>query len=208
MSRRSRRIRANRAHRNVDLAEILTWIDKANTPKGGWDYAAPIDIEIAREKIRVAKKVAERVYNLNNTQSNFQRRPDGELSAGERRRIFQEGYTAANEALQDRQAELQAYHQRLEAEARRLREEPRAMQMATAQQLDRARMQGYAQGVVAGRALANQERIQPQVPAAEISAIRKKMQDDMLEQCRVISESNPSMAPGVNAVRHRIRKID
>lgn len=39
------------------------------------------------------------------------------------------------------------------------------------------------------------------------SSIRKKMVDQMVEQCRVIAESNPQMAPGVNAVRHMIKKI-
>lgn len=39
------------------------------------------------------------------------------------------------------------------------------------------------------------------------SSIRKKMVDEMVEQCRVISESNPQMAPGVKAVRHMIKKL-
>jgi len=207
MGRRQRRIRANRQRRNVDLTEIFDWIEKANRPRGGWEYADSIETEIAREKIRVAKKVAERVYNLQNTTNNFQRRQDGEISSREKRRIFQEGFDAANQQVASRHAELDAMQQRLREEARRLREEPKQMQMATARQLEHARMQGYAQGVVAGRALARQEQTQPQVGPAEIAAIRKKMQDDMLEQCRVISESNPNMAPGVNAVRHRIRKL-
>ena len=38
-------------------------------------------------------------------------------------------------------------------------------------------------------------------------AVRSRIRDEMLEQCRVIAESNPNMAPGVNAVRHRIKKI-
>lgn len=207
MSRKRRRIRANRAKRRVDLGEVYAWIEESNKPRGGWDYADPIEVEIAREKIRIAKKVAQRVYNLQNTASNFQRRPDGEISPAERRKIFQDGYRAANQDVVRQRAELNAMQRRLEAEARRLREEPRQMQMATAAQLENARMQGYAQGVVAGRALARQEYQKPQVGAAEVEAIRKKMQDDMLEQCRVISESNPNMAPGVNAVRHRIKKL-
>jgi hypothetical protein len=207
MSRKRRRIKANRSRRNVDLAEIFQWIESANIPKGGWDYADRIDVEIAREKIRVAKKVAERVYNLQNTTDNFNRRPDGGVSPQEKRRIFQEGYRAASAAVEDRRAELDAYQRRLESEAERLRHEPRQMQMASPQQLEHARMRGYAQGVVAGRALAAQEVQHPQVPAAEIASIRQKMRDDMLEQCRVISESNPGMSPGVNAVRHLVKKL-
>jgi len=42
---------------------------------------------------------------------------------------------------------------------------------------------------------------------ADEASIRKKMIDEMVEQCRVISESNPNMASGVNAVRHRIKKL-
>ena len=205
MGRKQRRIRANRVHRNVDLADVFQWIESANVPKRGWEYASPIDVEIAKEKIYVAKKVAERVYNLQNTSANFQRRPEAEISPQEKRRIFQDGYAAANAASEHRQAELDAYQQRLEHEAQRLRQEPRQIQMATAQQLEQARMRGYAQGVVAGRALAQPA---PQVPVAEIAALRQKMRDDLLEQCRVISESNPGMAPGVNAVRHMVRKLN
>jgi hypothetical protein len=201
---RKRRIRANRAYRNVDLAEVFQWIDSANIPKGGWNYASPIDIEIAREKIRVAKKVAERVYNLKNTDANFSRRPDAEVSILEKRRIFQEGFSAASAAVDARRAELDAYQQHLSNEALRLQREPRQIQMATAQQLEQARMRGYAQGVVAGRSLAAQAQ---QPPVTDVSALRQKMRDDILEQCRVISESNPGMAPGVNAVRHLVRKL-
>ena len=39
------------------------------------------------------------------------------------------------------------------------------------------------------------------------SSIRKKLVDEMVEQCRIIAESNPAMAPGVNAVRHRLKKL-
>jgi hypothetical protein len=194
----------SRRRRNVDLSEIFQWIESANMPKGGWDYADPIDIEIAREKIRVAKKVAERVYRL---QSTAEHKPDGGVSIQEKRRIFQEGYSAANAAVENRRAELDAYQHRLEQEAYRIQQEPRQMQVASPQQLENARMRGYAQGVVAGRALAAQEVRQPQVPATEIAAIRQKMRDDLLDQCRVISESNPSMASGVNAVRHMVKKL-
>jgi len=33
------------------------------------------------------------------------------------------------------------------------------------------------------------------------------MIDKMVEECRVIAESNPSMAPAAKAIRHRIKKI-
>lgn len=44
-------------------------------------------------------------------------------------------------------------------------------------------------------------------PVPSESAIKKKLVDQMIEECRVIAESNPNMAPGVNAVRHRIKKL-
>lgn len=204
MGRKQRRIRANRSRRNVDLAEIFQWIETANIPSGGWDYADDLDIEIAREKIKVAKQVAERVYNLQNTSENFRRRPDGGVSTRDKRRIFQEGYNAATASVESQRNELNAYRHRLDMQAQRQRHEPQQMQVATAQQLEQARMRGYAQGVVAGKALVNQA---PQVPAAEIAAIRQKMRDDLVEQCRVISESNPGMSPGVNAVRHLVKKL-
>jgi len=62
--------------------------------------------------------------------------------------------------------------------------------------VEAARARGYQEGRAARSAAVPNE-----------SAIRKKLIDEMVEQCRVISESNPNMAPGVNAVRHRIKKL-
>jgi hypothetical protein len=205
MSRKRRRIRANRARRNIDLAEIFQWIEQSNMPKGGWDFADPISVQIAHEKIRIAKKVAERVYNLQHAEANFRTRQDGRISNQEKRRVYKEAYEAANRELEKERQEIEIRKRELEAEARR---GPQYIEMATAAQIERARMDGYAQGVVAGRALAAQEAAAPRSPRPEdIASIRDKMQKEMLEQCRVIAESNPSMAPGVNAVRHRIRKL-
>ncbi len=208
MSRKRRRIRANRARRSIDLAEIFQWIEQANTPNGGWDFADPVSRQVAHEKIRVAKKVAERVYNLQHTSANFRERPDGQVSQNERRRAYRDGYRAANSEFEKERQALEARRREVELQAQQFRHEPNHMQMATAEQLERARMQGYAQGVVAGRALAAQEVARPHAPRPEdVARVRKEMQDAMLEECRVIAESNPNMAPGVNAVRHRIRKL-
>ena len=200
MSRKRRRIRANRARRMVDLDEVYAWIERINTPPGGWRSATPVEAEIAKEKIYVAKKAANRVYNLQNTHANFQRAPGG-ITPQQRQQIYREGYNAAEAAYQERVQELQ----RREAALQR---RPQQHMMATAQQLERARMDGYAQGIVAGRALARQEQLAANQPRPEdIARIRQEMREAMLEECRVISESNPNMAPGVNAVRHRIRKL-
>jgi hypothetical protein len=62
--------------------------------------------------------------------------------------------------------------------------------------VEAARQRGFEEG-----------RISTSTGAANEGQIRGKAIDDMLEQCRVISESNPSMSPGVNAVRHMIKKL-
>lgn len=60
--------------------------------------------------------------------------------------------------------------------------------------LEAARARGYESG-------------RKSAPASDESSIRKKIVDQMIEECRVISESNPNMKPGVNAVKHRIKKL-
>lgn len=47
------------------------------------------------------------------------------------------------------------------------------------------------------------------IPNVDEASVRKKLIDEMLQEVRVISESNPNMAPGpfVNAVRHRVKKL-
>lgn len=201
MSRKRRRIRANRARRVVDLNEVYEWIEKSNTPPGGWQNASPFEAEIAKQKIYFAKRAANRVYNLQNSQLNFQRPVSDKINHQQRRKIYQEGYTAAEEEYRARMQELQ----RREAALQR---RPPQHVMPSPQELERARMDGYAQGVVAGRNLAQQE-FRPSGPSPqEMARVRQEMREAMLEECRVIAESNPNMAPGVNAVRHRIRKID
>ncbi len=206
MIRRGRSLRGHRARRKIELAEIYEWIEKINTPKGGWQRASRLDAEIAKEKISIAKKVAAKVYNLQNEDANARRRPEP-VTPRQRQTIYQEGYSAARSEFYENAAELDDYRRRLDMEAVMMRREVHPTAMADPQQLERARMNGYAQGVIAGRAMAQQELAGQQVRPEEIVRIRKEMQDAMLEECRVISESNPSMSPGVNAVRHRIRKL-
>lgn len=200
MSRKRRRIRANRARRMVDLDQVYAWIERSNTPRGGWHNATPAEAEIAKQKIHFAKKAANRVYNLQNTQSNFQRQPAESITPQQRRQIYQEGYTAAEE-------EYTAKIQELRRREAALQRRPPQHVMPSPQELERARMDGYAQGVLAGRSLAQQEFKASGPNPQEMAQVRQEMREAMLEECRVIAESNPNMAPGVNAVRHRIRKI-
>ena len=62
--------------------------------------------------------------------------------------------------------------------------------------VEKARQRGFAEGKSAGSG----------IPNVDEARIRRKQLDEMLEDCRTIAESNPSMAPAVNAVRHMIKK--
>lgn len=74
---------------------------------------------------------------------------------------------------------------------------PRGSQFTYAD-VENARRRGFEEGRSATT--------QGGIPRVDESAMRRKIVDEMLEDCRVIAESNPNMAPGVNAVRHRIKK--
>jgi len=71
--------------------------------------------------------------------------------------------------------------------------------------VNNARREGFSEGVFTGRAQARASQKARGGTAEDFD--REKAIDEMLDQCRIISESNPSMAPGVNAVRHRIKKL-
>jgi hypothetical protein len=97
------------------------------------------------------------------------------------RRIFEQGYERGhNEGLQQA-------HQWAAQKAR---------QAAMA-----ARNEWYQRGLREGRASA------PTPPAPDNKALRKKYMDEVLDQCHIIAESNPQMKPGVNAVRHMVKKL-
>lgn len=64
--------------------------------------------------------------------------------------------------------------------------------------LELARQRGFDDGYAAGRA---------KVAGEGDSATRNTVLGEVLHECDVISQSNPNMAPGVNAVRHRVKKL-
>ncbi len=72
----------------------------------------------------------------------------------------------------------------------------------TQRDVEHARMQGFREGLTRGHdgAASSQSR-------QSNSEARAEVIDEVLEKCRVISESNPQMAPGVNAVRHLVKKL-
>ena len=55
---------------------------------------------------------------------------------------------------------------------------------------------GYNLGLAAGQAR-----------SIDQVSVRNKALDEALEQCNIIAQSNPNMAPGVNAVRRQINKL-
>lgn len=65
---------------------------------------------------------------------------------------------------------------------------------------------GYRLGVQAGQAQGQAQR--PAQPATKVTdELRQMMIDKVMDECRVIGESNPQMEAGMKAVRHRIKKI-
>lgn len=65
--------------------------------------------------------------------------------------------------------------------------------------LQRARQQGYEEGRRAAGGIPNVDKVE----------VRKKAIEDVMSEVRVISESNPNMAPGpfLKALKHRVKKL-
>lgn len=69
--------------------------------------------------------------------------------------------------------------------------------------VEKARRRGYEEGKSSAR------RSRSGIPNVDEASVRKKAIDDMLENCRVIAESNPNMTSDafMKAVRQRSKKI-
>lgn len=65
--------------------------------------------------------------------------------------------------------------------------------------LEQARQRGFDDGYQAGCAKTSN--------IGNASSAHNAALDKVLQECEVIAQSNPNMAPGVNAVRHRVRKL-
>ena len=65
-----------------------------------------------------------------------------------------------------------------------------------------AKTEGYQRGLRDGRASAAVV-----APPVDARAIRTKLLDEVLQECKVIGDSAPPMNPAMNALRHRIKKI-
>lgn len=111
-----------------------------------------------------------------------------------REQIFHEAYQdAMHQMEQKHQHQLALAHQQAYVQA----------QTALQHDLMRAKNAAFQRGFQAGRLSAPQPTITP----VNMAAVRQQMIDEMLNECKVIGESNPNMKPGVNAVRHRIKKL-
>lgn len=104
------------------------------------------------------------------------------LDQGAQKRIFDEGYD------QGRGVALREAHQWAAQSAHRAA-------MA-------AKTEWYQRGLREGRAAPALA-----APKADESAIRSKVLDQVLQECKVIGDSAPPMNPAMNALRHRIKKI-
>lgn len=72
--------------------------------------------------------------------------------------------------------------------------------------VETARRSGFQEGVFVGRA---QAKASEKVRRGEPEQFdRKKLINEMYDQCTVIAESNPSMASGAKAVRRMIKKLE
>lgn len=60
--------------------------------------------------------------------------------------------------------------------------------------------EAFQRGLQQGRASA------PQSQPVDNAALRQSYYDEVLTDCRVIGESNPQMNPGMNALRHLLKK--
>ena len=88
-------------------------------------------------------------------------------------------------------------------------------------QIDEARLVGLHEGMARGRMISAasappprpQERRRapppPRTPPPSRAPERTKasLMEEVMAECRIISESNPSMKPAINALKHRLKKI-
>jgi len=102
------------------------------------------------------------------------------------------------------------------------REESTALALQTAQvslraKLEEAEARGFQRGLASSRARTRpyerpRERTRtharPSPPPPASPRGRAQILSEVEAQCRIISESNPSMTPAINALRHRLKKLE
>jgi hypothetical protein len=163
------------------LRELFDQIDRQYTPINGWCNRHPCpSCDYGRARIEAAKHAALEAYQLD--VEDF----EDELAEDEGQQIYDQGYIDGRQRTLD--------------EARRIA----TQQVSRATSM--ARQAGYKDGFRAGLAAAPRHSAPPPAAPAAGSQSQKQFYDTVLEECRVIGESNPQMNPAMNALRHRLKK--
>lgn len=195
LSRRGER----RVNRRDALEEIFEWIEGTNSPSCGWcGHPRCFECQAAHQRIRLAKSSAERAYEVG-------KRSNGHASNPEPRAHHQpyELESAYQTGYQEASHHHAAERARMQAEIAHVSRQLGAGRAPDPVMLEQARMQGYVAGVNAGRAM---HQPMPQAAASNPAEIRRKVIEDVLNDCNVIGESNPNMKPAMAALRHRVKK--
>lgn len=144
-------------------------------------------------------------------QQHHQPQPYPYLTPETEERIYQRGFHDANLQHVAERARWQQERAALERQ-KALQGEFSKHDMDTARQASynqgytKGHNTGYRLGIQAGQAQGRAQK--PAQPAARVTdEVRQMMIDRVMDECRVIGESNPQMEAGMKAVRHRIKKI-
>lgn len=177
MGRRSRRLRRQYEQ---DLNDLYVNIEE-NAPQH------------AQNPVAFAKWAAGHAHAIGRRRP-LSHDPYQEMDPGAFKEIYQAGY---EHGIRDGHHEIDQLQQQLQ-QARQLGASP--------QEIDRAHARGYIAGVQEGRRLAA---IQPQQNAnfKPPDQVKRELLEQVYDKCKIISESNPNMAPGVKAVERMIKKI-
>lgn len=166
------------ANHQKQLQKLYLEIEQHYMPNKGWcDAEWCTACARAELQVEAAKEAAAKGFSLN--------QPTKAVQPADRavqRQIFERGYDKGRDVA------LQEAHQWAAQSAQRA-------EVA-------AKSKWYQKGLREGRQMAQLARA-----SADPKAARGKLMDQVLQECRVIGESNPQMNPAMNALRHRLKKI-
>jgi len=168
------------ADNQKQLKELYKEIEQHYAPERGWcDDAYCTACERAEAQVEAAKDAARKGFYLNKKKA-------GGANEAQERRIYESGYDKG------RNVALQEAHQWAAQSAQRA-------EMA-------AKNKWYQKGLREGHEMAKRAISAP--AAVDPKQAKKQLMDQVLQECRVIGESNPQMNPAMNALRHRLKKIN
>lgn len=183
------RRRRRRARRKAALNDVLEYIERQYTPKGGFQKIP--QHEDAKKCLAAARDAALRGYEIGMQQAAM-----GNYDQGIYNQIYDRGVQHGVERGRE-----EAFRN-FEAERRKLIAQAKRKALPSQQELERARFFGYQQGLQAGMSM--QKQPPPQAPGPS----QKDFMDKVLAECRTIGESNPNMEPAMKALKHRLKKIN